>query len=295
MYAITGISGQVGGEVARTLLSDAQAVRAVVRDARKGQAWKELGCDLAIADMSDVAALTQALRGAAGAFVLLPPIFDPSPGFPESRATIAAIRQALEAARPDKVVCISTVGAQAKQESLLTQLTIMEQSLGELPIPVTFLRPAWFMENCRWDIASARERGVIESFLQPIERAIPMVATADVGRVAAELLREAWSGVRVVELEGPARVSPERIAKILGDILGRDVRAQVVPRESWAQIFQSQGMIHPEPRMQMIDGFNKGWITFENDQVRKGVVPIEDVLSALIAEMAPSATSHEAA
>src|SRR5258706_14560831 len=108
MYAITGISGQVGGEVARTLLSDGQAVRAVVRNAHKGQAWKDLGCDLAIADMSDLGALTKALRGAAGAFVLLPPIFDPSPGFPESRATIAAIRQALQAARPDKVVCIST-------------------------------------------------------------------------------------------------------------------------------------------------------------------------------------------
>jgi uncharacterized protein YbjT (DUF2867 family) len=56
------------------------------------------------------------------------------------------------------------------------------------------------MENAAWDLASARDTGVIPSFLQPLERRIPMVATADVGRVAAELLQERWQGHRVVEL-----------------------------------------------------------------------------------------------
>lgn len=291
MYAITGITGQVGGEVARRLLSQAQAVRAVVRDRSKGAPWQALGCDVAIADMNDAAALTEAFKAATAVFVLLPPIFDPAPGFPESRRTIWAIRQALEAARPDKVVCISTIGAQAKQQNLLTQLTIMEQSLRELPMPITFLRPAWFMENFRWDIASARDHGVIHSFLQPVDRPVPMVATADIGRVAAELLGENWSGTRIVELEGPERPTPQQIARTLGDILGRDVRAQVVPRESWEQGFRSQGMIHPEPRMRMIDGFNEGWITFESDRVQKGLVPIEHVLKAMIDEVPPGARS----
>ena len=35
MYAITGITGRVGGAVARNLLSKNQSVRAVVRDANK--------------------------------------------------------------------------------------------------------------------------------------------------------------------------------------------------------------------------------------------------------------------
>jgi NAD(P)H dehydrogenase (quinone) len=39
MYAITGITGQVGGTVARTLLAQGLPVRAVVRDAAKGRAW----------------------------------------------------------------------------------------------------------------------------------------------------------------------------------------------------------------------------------------------------------------
>jgi uncharacterized protein YbjT (DUF2867 family) len=53
MYAIIGITGQVGGVVARTLLDTGLSVRAVVRDATKGVAWKERGSEVALADMND--------------------------------------------------------------------------------------------------------------------------------------------------------------------------------------------------------------------------------------------------
>jgi NAD(P)H dehydrogenase (quinone) len=293
MYAITGITGQVGSEVGRALLNKGHSVRAVIRDRRKGAAWEDLGCGMALADMNDVVALTAAFKTAQGVFILLPPIFDPSPGFVETRATSTALRQALEAARPQKVVCISTIGAQAKQENLLTQLTMMERSLGDLPMQVAFLRPAWYMENCRWDIDSARDRGVITSFLQPLDKPVPMVATADVGRVAAELLLENWTGRRIVELEGPTRVTPMEIAETFAEIFARPVCAEAVPRQAWEQIFRSQGMNHPEQRIQMLDGFNEGWITFETsrDKVRKGVVPIKTVLKAL----ADAKSQHSAA
>ncbi len=39
MFAITGITGQVGGVVGRTLLAEGKPVRAVVRDASKGATW----------------------------------------------------------------------------------------------------------------------------------------------------------------------------------------------------------------------------------------------------------------
>ena len=115
-----------------------------------------------------------AFSGAEGVFVLLPPIFDPSPGFPESRQIIGTVRRALEVSRPPKAVCLSTIGAQATQPNLLTQLQIMEKELGRLSIPVTFLRPAWFMENSSWDVAPARNLGVVPSFLQPLDKRFPM-------------------------------------------------------------------------------------------------------------------------
>ena len=71
MYAITGITGQVGGAVARNLLSAKCPVRAVLRDVGKAAPWAARGCDIALAAIDDAAALTAAFQGAEG---ILPPV-----------------------------------------------------------------------------------------------------------------------------------------------------------------------------------------------------------------------------
>jgi len=283
MYAITGITGQVGAAVARSLLSADLPVRAVVRDRAKGDAWAALGCEVAIADLSDSDALAAAFAGTQGVFALLPPVFDPTPGFAEARAYIESMRAALARAKPAKVVALSTIGADAPQPNLLNALGLMEQALRTLPVPVTFLRAAWFMENAAWDIAAA-ESGVIQSYLQPLDRPIPMIAADDVGRTAAALLQERWEGPRVVELEAAQRVSPNALAEAFAKNLGHAVRAQAVPREQWESIFRAQGMNHPAPRMQMIDGFSTGWIDFPNRgaNARKGAIGIDQAIATLI-------------
>ena len=283
MFAVTGITGKVGAAVARSLLSADQPVRAVVRDRVKGAPWAQLGCDIAVADVSDTEALTAAFEGTAGVFVLLPPVFDPAPGFPEAIGFINALHAALVRAKPEKVVALSTVGADAPQPNLLNVLRRMEEVLGTLPTPVTFLRAAWFMENAAWDIDSAKS-GLIRSYLQPLDRAVPMISTDDVGATAAVLLQERWEGKRVVELEGPQRVSPNALAAAFAKALGTSVRAEVVPREQWESIFRAQGMKNPTPRMQMIDGFNAGWIDFvdRGTHTRKGSTSIDQAITTLI-------------
>jgi NAD(P)H dehydrogenase (quinone) len=46
---------------------------------------------------------------------MTPPDFDPEPGFPQTRANAVAIKVAIEAARPAKVVFLSTIGAQVSE------------------------------------------------------------------------------------------------------------------------------------------------------------------------------------
>ena len=285
MYAITGVTGKVGGALARSLLAEGLPVRAVLRDAAKAAAWRRRGCDVALAEMDDAASLASAFKDAAGVFILPPSEFDPEPGFPEAMRVIAAVTAALAEARPGKVVCLSTIGADAPHENLLTQRTLMEQALDGIGLPVTFLRPGWFLENALWDIPSARDEGVLRSFLQPADRPLPMVATQDVGRLAAVLLQENWIGTRVVELEGPVRVSPNDLAHAFATVLERPVKVETVPRESWEQIFRSQGTQHPLPRIRMLDGFNEGWIEF-SDQGRsaiKGTTTLDSVIANLVA------------
>jgi uncharacterized protein YbjT (DUF2867 family) len=289
MYVITGITGQVGGVIGRVLLAAKKPVRAVVRNAGKGQEWADRGCDVALATIEDAASLVTAFKDAEAVFVLVPPSFDPLPEFPEAQAIGKALRSALEAARPGRVVYLSTIGAQASQANLLSQHGIIEKAISTLPVPLTILRPGWFMENCSWDVAPACERGVIPSFLQPLDKPFPMVATADIGKVAAEILQESWSGHRVVELEGPKRVTPNEIGATFARLLGKPVRMEVVPRDSREALFRSQGMKNPVPRIRMLDGFNEGWITFERGEAgtRKGSTTLESVLKELIASSAP--------
>jgi len=284
MFVVTGITGNVGGQVARTLLAANRPVRAVVRDSRNGASSTERGCEVAVADINDAQSLAAAYQGTEAVFVMVPSSFDPAPGFPEARAIAATLRSTLETARPERVVYLSTIGAQASRTNLLSQHTIIEEALREISVPITFLRPGWFMENSSWDVPAARERGIIQSFLQPLDKPVPMAATADIGRVAAELLQERWSGHRVVELEGPHRVTPNQIAASFAHLLGHPVQAEIVPRDTWEALFRSQGMKNPLPRIRMLDGFNEGWIEFEAGESgsRKGNCTIDTVLKALV-------------
>ena len=285
MYTITGITGKVGGALAQTLLASGQPVRGVVRDARKGEAWTARGCEVALAGMEDASALAKAFSGATAVFILPPSEFDPEPGYPEAQAVIDSVVEALTAARPAKVVCLSTIGADAVHDNLLSQRTMLEAALRALPLQLAILRPAWFIDNFAWDVASARETGIIHSFLQPTDKAFPMVAAKDVGLAAAELIQADWTGVRVVELEGPRRLTPNDIAEAFASVIGKPVRAVPVPRDSWDGLFRAQGMRNPGPRMRMLDGFNEGWIAFRDDgrKAIKGRTDAIEVIAALVA------------
>jgi uncharacterized protein YbjT (DUF2867 family) len=284
MFAVTGITGKVGAAVARSLLSVDLPVRAIVRDRSRSAPWAQLGCDIAVADLSDTEALTAAFADTAGVFAMVPPVFDPAPGFPEAMGFINPLCAALARAKPAKVVALSTIGADAPQSNLLNVLGRLENALGDLLMPVAFLRAAWFMENAAWDVVSARDSGVIHTFLQPLDRAVPMVSTDDVGRAAAALLQEHWEGRRVVELEGPQRVSPNALAAAFAKALGTPVRAEVVPREQWESIFRAQGMKNPTPRIQMLEGFNAGWIDFADRGAHacKSSISIDQAITTLV-------------
>jgi NAD(P)H dehydrogenase (quinone) len=283
MFAVTGITGKVGGQVARFLLAQGHQVRAVVRSEEKGREWVALGCDVVVAHMEDAPGLSAAFRDAEGVFLMTPPNYDPEPGFPETQQQAQAIRAAIEAGQPGKVVLLSTVGAHVTEPNLLNNSGMIESVLRTVAAPVAFLRAAWFMENAAWDIDSAKA-GVVHSFLQPLDHAIPMVATEDIARTAATLLVEEWPGLRVVELEGPERYSADDIAAALASALNQPVRNEPVPRSTWESLFRSQGMKHPEPRMRMLDGFNQGWIDFESGRAgsRKASTTLKAAIRALV-------------
>jgi NAD(P)H dehydrogenase (quinone) len=276
MYAVMGITGQVGAAVAETLLAQGEQVKAVVRDLVKARAWAARGVELAEADYDDPVTLGAALRGSKAVFVMIPPNFAPSPDFREPKKTIESVGTALELAKPEKVVYLSSIGAQQTHGlGLITALHLLEERIDQLSIPTAALRAGWFMENTVWDVPAAHDQGKFFSYLQPLDADFALVGTKDIGRIAAEVLHEEWSAHRHIEVAGPNRYTPRQIAEALAISLGRPVEPVEVPRETWD--FNA-------PRAAMVDAFNSRWIDFgiPGTEHIQGTGELRDVITSVV-------------
>jgi NAD(P)H dehydrogenase (quinone) len=288
MFTIVGITGRVGGSTAGTLLAAGKKVRGIVRDKANAAHWAKQGVELLQGNLDDIAALTEAFRGSEGIFVMVPPYYAPTPGFPETRNIVAKIRAALAAAKPKKVVYLSSVGAQHEHDlGLITQSHILEEEMRTLPGANAFIRAAWFLENYEWDVQPAQQQGEMDLYLTP-DRSIPMVATQDIGELAAKTLQQEWTGNRILELEGPERYSPAAAVAAFSAVLGRPVIGRPIPRSEWHRLFVQQGTAEGRTasRIEMLDGFNSGWIDFAGNGTEhfKGKTTLEEVIRSLIAK-----------
>jgi uncharacterized protein YbjT (DUF2867 family) len=261
----------------------------VVRDKARAGQWAKQGVELVEGDLNDIGVLTEAFRGSDGAFVMVPPDFAPAPDFPNTKAIIANLKAALAAAQPKKVVYLSSVGAQHERGlGLITQSHLLEQAMRTLPGANAFIRAAWFLENYQWDVKSAQERGEIDVYLTPVDRAFSMVSTSDIGELAATTLQQEWSGNRILELEGPKKYSPNDAAAAFSKLLGRPIKTNPIERSQWQRLFVQQGTAaeRTTARIEMLDGFNSGWIVFEGGAAEhfNGKLTIGQVIESLIAK-----------
>src|ERR1700722_10766328 len=248
MFLVMGITGRVGGATAQHLLAQAKKVRAMVRNREKATKWVDQGVELVDGDWNDAPAVERALEGVEGAFVMLPAVWAPSPDFKEAKSVIANYVEALTKAAPPRVVVLSSMGANRTSGlGMITALSLLEQGLRHLTMPITYVRVGGFLETFLYGLHVA-QGGTLPVYYDPTNRKSAMVATDDVGAEVATLLTGlAWSGHRVVELG--SMVSADEVAGQLGEVLKLDVKAFAVPRAGWAEAFEQFGIPkgHTEP------------------------------------------------
>jgi uncharacterized protein YbjT (DUF2867 family) len=103
------------------------------------------------------------------------------------------------------------------------------------------LRAGYFMENFLMAMPTVAADGVIYGGLPP-DMTFPMVASRDVGDVAALWLRDRiWSGQRAVGVQGPADLSQAAAAGVIGNAVGRAVRYVQVSLEQLETTFRGFG------------------------------------------------------
>jgi uncharacterized protein YbjT (DUF2867 family) len=285
MYVIAGVSGNTGSIVANALLEQGKKVRVLVRDAKKGEPWKARGAEVAVSDVDDEAGLTKAFEGATGAYLLSPPNAQATDFLADRRTTFDKIARAIEASRLAHVVLLSSVGAQHENGTgPIRVLHIGEQRLARTPAKTTFVRAAYFLENWGSMLGAAAE-GKLPTFLPP-DFVVPMVATKDIGLVAAKALLEPPSGKsEIIELSGPRDYSSRDVAAALSKIYGKPIAIDAAPTSAVAPAFASFGVsAHVAGLYQeMFEGLVSGLVAFEGKGARtvRGGVDAETVLRGL--------------
>jgi uncharacterized protein YbjT (DUF2867 family) len=285
MFAVAGVSGHTGKIVAETLLAQKKAVRVIVRDAAKGEDWKRRGAEEAVADLADADALTRALRGAEGAYLLLPPMMASTDVRGDNARRIAAIVRAVDASDVGHVVFLSSVASQhGAGTGPILSTHDAEIALGKTRAAVTFLRAPYFMENLASSLY-ALDRGELPIFLR-LDRTFPMAATQDIGAMAARLLLEGAQGHSVVELHGPRDYSPNDAVAALSKITGKTIAAKQGPEEAMIPALTAAGLNAHWAGLfkEMTHGMNTGHVAFEGGKVRtaKGSTELEVVLRQIL-------------
>jgi NAD(P)H dehydrogenase (quinone) len=275
-FSVLGVTGQVGGATARALLDRGHAVRAVTRTAGAAAYWQALGADVALADLSDRQALANAFADVDGVFVMTPPYTETPDLFAAHDLVIENLCAAVTAADVPYVVLLSSIGAQHSSGlGAIKKNRDLEQALNALSVPNVALRAGWFMENYRGQIRVAQETGILLSMLDPLDLTVPMVATEDIGQIAADVLQREPNGKYVVEVAHLRAYSTNDAARSMTSIVGRPVTAAVIPRDERVGVYRSWGLSDGSARAMsdMIDGFNSGWISFEGGAVEREHTP----------------------
>ncbi|GAA3382048.1 NmrA family NAD(P)-binding protein [Cryptosporangium minutisporangium] len=240
MYAITGVTGHVGGATARALLATAAAVRVVVRDQEKGRAWAERGADVAVADFTDRTALAAAFVGCRGAFVMLPTI--PTATDADHRHLADTIAGAVADSGVPHVVMLSSVGAELPEGTgPIRWLHHLESRLRETDAVLTALRSPHFQEKVEAVLGAATGVGVYPVFGDSPDVPTPMVATRDIGATVARLLTSPPSASEVVDLAAPS-YTERQVADALGAALGAPLQVVPIRRSDWLGALTDAGV-----------------------------------------------------
>jgi uncharacterized protein YbjT (DUF2867 family) len=223
---VTGATGKTGAIVVSELLKAGYPVRAMVRREDGRSAGLEAqGAEIAVADMSDVERVADALKDVQRAYYCPP--YDP---YMIQGAVAFAI--AAKEARLEYIVGLTQWLASPSHPSLMTrQHWLVDRLFSMTPgLAHTLVTPGFFADAYLAPIGLAAHLGIFPWMYGNSRNAPP--SNEDIARLAVAALmdpgRHAGKSYRPT---GPELLGAEDMAKAIGRAVGRSVRA--VPTPTW--------------------------------------------------------------
>ncbi|GGW39849.1 NmrA family transcriptional regulator [Streptomyces lucensis JCM 4490] len=243
MIVITAPTGQIGHQVLDRLLDAGRPVRVIARDPSRLSARARGGAEVVQGSHRDPDMVMEAFAGADSLLWLVPPnpraedIEDHYLGF---------TRPACEALRTHgvrRVVGVTSLGrAYAGHAGLLSPAFAMDAMIESTGVSYRALAMPYFMENLLNQLEAIRSQGVFRT-ANSADRPLATVATRDIAAAAADLLLDgSWTGHGTVPVIGPDELSPEAMAEVLSEELGRPVRCEQMSLDAYKATMKRYGM-----------------------------------------------------
>jgi uncharacterized protein YbjT (DUF2867 family) len=240
MILVAGATGLVGGEVCRRLAATGMAVRALVRgtsDPAKVEALRALGAEVVTGDLRDPASLAETCRGASAVISTISSMpFAYEAGVNDVTTTdMEGSLHLVDAARAAGVqhfVYTSFSGNIDLDFPLRNAKRTVEAYLKLSGMTYTILRPSYFMEvwlslAVGFDAANAKV-----TIYGDGNNPISWIALGDVAEFAVRSLDSPAARNAILELGGPAALTPKQVVGIYERILGRPFETVHVPAEA---------------------------------------------------------------
>jgi len=240
MYIVLAATGHIGSCVVENLKSTGNNIIAVTHDADKARSVTGGPVKGAAINLEDADALRDVFRKSKRAFLLVPQAPPTSDTNTEEMNTAKSIADAVKGSGLEKVLVVSTYGAQ-KGDAIgdLSVLWEFERLIKATGVPLAVNRGAYYYTNIDMLIEPARQGEFHTPF--PEDLVMPMVSPIDLGKAATARLTSSVEDVGVRYVEGPRRYSFADVAAILSDVLGRHVYLKHVPRDGIKASYLEQG------------------------------------------------------
>jgi uncharacterized protein YbjT (DUF2867 family) len=209
---VTGANGNVGRNLAPSLVRSGCGVRLLVRDSTRHPSVA--GAHVVEGDLAEPSSLRPALEGVDSVFLLLTLL----PGVEDFESIVNEIA----AAGARHIVLLSSVTVLADDRNVLGELNRQaERSVANSGIDHTFLRAGAFHSNAMAWAASIKNDGVVhDSYAEFVSAPVD---PRDIAAVAREVLWSEQHRGKVHTLTGPEKLSYLDQAAILGEVLGREI------------------------------------------------------------------------
>lgn len=265
MVAITGSTGNTGRVIAEQLLARGEKVRVIGRDSGRLKGFVEKGAEAFVADVTDEGALSRAFDGAQAVYAMVPPNMasaDPR-GYQERVSD--ALARALGQARVTHVVVLSSFGADKREKTgPIVGLHNLEEKLNALAgLNAVYLRAGYFMENLLPQVDVIRNFGIVGGPLRA-DLPVPMIATRDIGAVAARILEKRdFAGKQARELLGQRDLTYKEVASVIGKAIGKpDLGYVQLPPQQLKPALTQMGMSASvaDLLLEMAEALNSGHV-----------------------------------